>query len=129
MGWSEVLFPSLVVCGFLGTILVVGIGASYLWLVWLNKQTTTCPKCGKKGAGRLVESKVIDAKTHLEGAAGLPSDEEWRTHTSGLHQDAKAVRIIEETYEDHFECQHCGYRWTREAQWTRSAPTKKPSPR
>jgi hypothetical protein len=157
MGWSEILFPFLIVCGFLGLVLLVGVGFSYLWLVWLNKQATTCPKCGEKGAGKLVESKVIDSKTHLEGAAelpfdeegaaelpfdkegagqqsctqprshALPSNEEWRTHAGGLRQDAKAVRVIEETYEDHFECQRCGYRWTKNAQWTRSVPTEKQS--
>ena len=115
MGWSDILVPSLMICGLFGVMLVVGIGFSYLWLVRLNKEATKCPECGKRGAGELVESKVIDSKAHTER----------RTHSSIFRQDARPVRVTEETCEDHYECQYCGRRWTKTAQWTRTTPERK----
>ena len=117
MGWFDILVPSLLVCGSLGIILLVGIGFSYLWLVWLGKETTKCPECGKRGAGELVESKVIDSKVHVE----------WQTPGT-LDRDSgqrQPIQVTEETYEDHFECQYCGHRWTKTAQWTRTAQGEK----
>jgi ribosomal protein L37AE/L43A len=115
MGWSDILVPSSVICGLFGVMLVVGIGFSYLWLVRLNKEATKCPECGKRGAGELVESKVIDSKAHWE----------WRRHISIFRQDVRRVQVTEETYEDHYECQYCGHQWTKTAQWTRTTPEKK----
>jgi hypothetical protein len=114
MGWADVFFPSLIVCGISGLMLAVAIGCSYLWLVWLNKRETKCPECGRAGAGELVESKVIDSRSHLD----------WKKR-SGPFQDTGPVRVTEETYEDHFECQYCGYRWTKTTQWTRTTPERR----
>ena len=115
MGWSDILVPSLMICGLLGVMLVVGIGFSYLWLVWWNKQATKCPQCGKREAGEPGESKVIHSKAHVE----------WKTSSGLFRQDVRPVRVIEETYEDHYECRYCGHRWTKTAQWTRTTPEKK----
>ena len=115
MNWHDVLFPTLIVCGLFGLILLVGIGFSYLWLVWLNKQTAKCPECGKTRAGELIESKVISSRTHTE----------QKTVQGIFRQKVSLVQVTEETYEDHFECQYCGHRWTRTAQWTRTMPEKK----
>ena len=112
MEWPDVLCPSLMICGLFGVILLVGIGSSYLWLVWSGKEATKCPECGKRGAGELVESKVIHSKAHTE----------WKTRSSLFRQDVRPVRVIEETHEDHYECQYCGHRWTKTAQWTRTTP-------
>ncbi len=44
MDWANTVFPSLIVCGLFGIMLAVGIGFSYLWLVWLNKPVDeNCP--------------------------------------------------------------------------------------
>jgi hypothetical protein len=44
MDWANAVFPSLIVCGLFGIMLAVGIGFSYLWLVWLNKPVgENCP--------------------------------------------------------------------------------------
>ena len=44
---SGSFLPLLLVCGLFALILAVGIGCSYVWLVWLGKEATRCPKCGK----------------------------------------------------------------------------------
>jgi len=103
------------ICGLFGVMLVVGIGFSYLWLVRLIKETTKCPECGKREAGELVESKVIDSKAHTE----------WKTRRDLFRQDVRPVRVTEETCEDYYECQYCGHRWTKIAQWTRTTPEEK----
>ncbi len=109
MEWPDVLYPSLIICGLFGVILLVGIGFSYLWLVWLNKEATKCPECGKRGAGELVESKVIRSRVYTE----------WRNTWSIFGRDSsrrQPIQVTEKTYEDHFECKYCGYRWTKTAQ-------------
>ena len=115
MWWAEVLYPSFLVCGMFGVILLVGIGFSYLWLVWLNKQATKCPECAKKGAGELVESNVIDSRIRTER----------RTRIGLFRQDESMVQVKEEMYEDQFECQYCGHRWTRTGRWTQTTLEKK----
>ena len=112
MEWLDVIFPSLIVCGIFAIMLAVGIGFSYVWLVWLNKRATTCPACGKTGAGELVESEVIDSSAHLE----------WKTHSSRFLQNAGPVRVTEKTYEDHFKCRYCGHQWTETAQEKKRGP-------
>ena len=114
MDWLDVFFPSLIVCGIFAIMLAVAIGCSYLWLVWLGKRATKCPECGKMGAGELVESEVIDSKSHLD----------WKGR-SGTSQQASPLRVTEETYEDHFECRYCGHRWMKTAQWTKTIPEKR----
>lgn len=115
MNWADIVFPSAIVCGLFGIILAVGVGFSYLWLVWLNKQATKCPECGKPGAGELVEGKLIDSRSH------------WERKTQGniFHRDESPVQVTKETYEDHFECQYCGHQWTRTAQLTKTIPKKR----
>lgn len=116
MDWLDVVFPSLIVCGIFAIMLAVAIGCSYLWLAWLGKRATKCPECGKTGAGELVESEVIDSKSHLD----------WKGR-SGTSQQASPLRVTEETYEDHFECRYCGHRWIKVAQWTKTIPEKRES--
>ncbi len=105
---SGSLLPLFLVCGLFALILAVGIGCSYLWLVWLGKEATKCPKCGKRGAGELLESKVIDSKSYTE----------WERRLRILGGDAdqrRLVQVTEQASEDHFECERCGHRWTRTA--------------
>ena len=109
MEWLNYLFPVLLICGLFGIIFLVGIGFSYLWLVWLGKEATRCPECGRRGAGELVESQVINSKVHTE----------WRNTRSIFRRNStgrELIRMTESTYEDHFECQYCGHQWTKTAQ-------------
>jgi len=115
MGWYDALFPSSVVCGLLGIILLVGIGFSYLWLVWLGKEATKCPECGRRGAGELVKSEVIHSRVYTE----------WKDTRSIFARDSsrrQLIQVTEKTYEDHFECQSCGHQWTKTAQEKKRTP-------
>jgi len=112
---SGSLLPLLLVCGLFALILAVGIGCSYLWLVWLGKEATKCPKCGQRGAGELRESEVIESRSYTE----------WERRLRVLGGDAdqrRRVQVTEQTFEDHFECERCKHRWTTTArQKTRDA--------
>ncbi len=114
MNWADILFPSLIVCGIFAIMLAVAIGCSYLWLLQLNKRATKCPKCGKPGAGELLDSEVIDSKSHMD----------WKTR-SGTFRESNPIRVTEEIYKDHFECRYCGHRWMKTAQWTKTVPEKR----
>ncbi|MGD1994972.1 MAG: hypothetical protein PVI59_17395 [Anaerolineae bacterium] len=111
MGWLDVLFPSLLICGLFGVILLVGIGFSYLGLVWLHKEMTKCPECSRRGAGELVEREVVASEVNTE----------WKDRRGIFGRDRdrrQLVQVTEETYEEHFECQYCGHCWTRTTQET-----------
>ncbi len=115
MWWAEVLYPSLLICVSFGALLLVAVGSSYVWLVWLGKRATKCPECGKSGAGELVESTVTDLRARTE----------WRTRIGLFRQDVSPTQVLEETCEDHFKCCHCGHEWTKTTQWTRRPPERK----
>lgn len=111
---ADDVYPVLLMCGLLIVILLVGIGFSYLWLVWLGKQATKCPKCNKKGAGELVKSEVIHSNVRTE----------WKD--MGLFRRGSSqrqrIQVTEKTYEDHFKCEYCGYQWTTTAQEIKHDP-------
>jgi transcription elongation factor Elf1 len=109
MEWHNFVFPVLLLCGFFGIILLVGIGSTYLWLVWLDKEATKCPKCGKKGAGELVETKVLQSRVYTE----------WKDTPRIFSRDPRRrqpIQVTEKTYEDHFKCKYCGHQWTTTSQ-------------
>jgi hypothetical protein len=110
--WGEVLYPSLLICGVFGLFFLLAVVSSYLALTWFNKRATQCPACDRKGAGEVVESRVLNSVTHTE----------QRTRWGLFRQDRYMVQVTDETYEDHFECQHCGHRWIKTGQWTKIAP-------
>jgi len=115
MNWLNILFLSSIVCVLFIVMLAVGIGCSYLWLVWLNKRATKCPECDKTGAGELVESKVIHSRVYTE----------WKDKQSIFSRDPsrrQLIQVTEKTYEDHFECKYCGHRWTKTAQERKRTP-------
>lgn len=118
MGWLDIFYPSLLICGMVGIVFLVSVVSSYLWLTWVNKQATKCPECGKTGAGELIESKEINSRIRTE----------WRTRKSLFRQDTRPIRVKEETHEDHYKCQYCGHQWIKTAQWTQTIPEKKRSP-
>lgn len=115
MEWSNFVFPVLLLCGLFGIILLVGIGFSYLWLVWLDKEATKCPKCGERGGGELVESEVIHSRVYTE----------WRDTPRMFSRDPRRrqpIQVTEKTYEDHFKCKYCGHQWTKTAQERKRSP-------
>ncbi len=115
MKWLDVLYPALMICGLFGLIFLVGIGFSYLWLVWWGKEATKCPECGKRGAGELVESKVTHSRVYTEWQDG------WGIFGRNASK-RQLIQVTEKTCEDHFECKHCGYRWTKTAHEKKHAP-------
>ena len=108
MDWFEALFPGLLVCGLFGVIVLVGIGFSYLWLVWLGGQAIKCPECGKRGAGELVESKVTDLRVYAKRGS--------RPSIFDKSAQRPQIQMTEKRYEDRFVCQYCGHRWVITAQ-------------
>lgn len=112
---ADILFPTLLVCGFFGIIILVGIGFTYLWLLWLNAEATKCPECSRRGAGELVESQVLNSRSYTEW--GDP-----RNLLSRTVSRRQQVRVTEKTIEDHFECKHCGHQWTKVAQEKKHNP-------
>jgi predicted RNA-binding Zn-ribbon protein involved in translation (DUF1610 family) len=112
MGWADVLYPLALMSGVCGIFLLVSIGFSYLGLVLMNRRATKCPECGKGGSGELIESEMINSVVRTE----------MRTHLGLFRQEKRQVQVTEETYEDHFKCQHCGHQWTKNAKWTKTSP-------
>jgi DNA-directed RNA polymerase subunit RPC12/RpoP len=112
---ADILYPTLLVCGFFGVILLVGIGFTYLWLLWLNAEAVKCPECGRRGAGELEESEVITRRSYNE----------WKEGSNILGRSVgrrQQIRVTEQTYDDQFACKHCGHRWTKTAQETIHRP-------
>ena len=102
-----------------GIMILVGIVSSYLFLVWLGKEMTKCPECGKRGAGELVESKVINSRVYTE----------WKQARSLFNRgpsQRQPIQMTKETYEDHFKCEYCGHQWTKTGQERKR--TQRPSP-
>ena len=118
MGWADILYPFLLTGGLCGVILLVTVGSSYLWLTWMNRQAAKCPECGKAGAGELVDSEMINSRTRTE----------QRKRLGLFRQETKPVRVTEETYKDHFKCEHCEHEWTKTARWTKTSPEEERFP-
>ena len=112
MGWADILYPLVLMGGICGIFLLVSIGLSYLGLVWMSRRAAKCPECGKVGAGELAETEMINSMVHTQ----------TRTHLGLFRLETRPVQVTEETYEDHFKCQHCGHQWTRTAKWTKTSP-------
>jgi DNA-directed RNA polymerase subunit RPC12/RpoP len=112
---ASIVYPTLLVCGFFGVILLVGIGFTYLWLLWWNAEAVKCPECGRRGAGELVESDVIARKSYTQWRDGKNI---LGRSVAGRHQ----IRVTEQTYDDQFACKHCGHRWIKTAHETTHRP-------
>ena len=106
MNINEVLFPTLLVCGFLGIMILVGVVFSYIWLVYLDRRFRRCPQCGKSGSGNLVATEVLDSRSRIE----------WRNAGRFMEKGVdrrQQLRVTEQVHEDTFECEQCGHRWTQ----------------
>jgi hypothetical protein len=104
----DIIFPVLLVCGFFGVILLMGIVGSYFWLRWIHAQMTTCPACERKDAGEFVDSQTLESKASVE----------WSGEQKRFGQilgNPQRIRVVEKTIEDHFKCQFCGHEWTTTA--------------
>jgi DNA-directed RNA polymerase subunit RPC12/RpoP len=106
---TDILIPIGLLCVFVALFVGVTIGFTYLWLLWYNASMTRCPECGKRGAGELVNSRVLSSKSYLD---------------QNEMKKGKVVRITEKTHEDEFECQYCGHRWTSMAEHTQRLPAQ-----
>jgi len=104
----DVILPVLLVCGFFGLILLMGVVASYFWLRWIHAQMTTCPACGRKDAGEFVESTTLETKASVEWSND-------RKRFGQIFGQAQRIRVVEKTIEDRFKCEFCGHEWTTTA--------------
>jgi hypothetical protein len=100
MDFGAIFYPTFLVCFLFGIILATGIGFSYLWLVMFDKQARKCPDCHKLGGGDITASELIASKQYMDFKRQPP------------------VQVTEKTYEDHYQCQHCGHTWTKIGQET-----------
>jgi hypothetical protein len=106
---TNLAYMLLLIGGFCVLMLLASVGATYLALRWFHAEATKCPSCGKRGGGELVESQVVDAKRYVD----------WKSQGG-----KKGVRVEEETRENLYRCQYCGYEWTRTAEEKRHSPVK-----
>jgi len=112
---ADFVYPLGVICGLFGVFILAQIVIAYIWLRWLNAKATTCPECGHKGAGELLDSDVIDSTEYVQ----------WRDVRSFFGRRAgkrRRVEVSDKTYEDHFECRYCGHRWTSTTQERKESP-------
>lgn len=105
----DIWIPAILTCFFFGLIIATGIGFSYLWLIWLGRQASKCPECGRSGAGERTTAEILEQHTYTEREGGIWNTREWRS------QNRRPVQIIETTYEDHYTCRHCGHKWVKVA--------------
>ena len=109
------VYPLGVICGLFGIFILAQVVITYAWLRWLNAKATRCPECGRKGAGELLDSDVIDSKEYVQ----------WRNARSFFGWGAgkrQRIQVSDRTYEDRFECQYCGHQWTITAQEKKEGP-------
>ena len=112
---ADFVYPLGVICGLFGIFVLAQVVITYIWLRWFSAKATRCPECGRKGAGALLHSEVVDSKEYVQ----------WKNARSffGLGTGKRQrVEISNKTYEDHFECQYCGHQWTRTAQERKESP-------
>lgn len=94
MNFADIFYPGLVICGLLLLMLLVSVLSSYIWLRHVDSRYRTCPECGKKGVGSVVETNVIEAATHID------------------HKGRRPKRVTVSTHEDVYHCEACDHRWT-----------------
>lgn len=102
---SSVFLVPLMICGLLGFMLAVGIFFSYLWLMHLDAEARRCPKCLKKGSGGILETELIDSRSYIDSSVTGNLSRKYRNRL-------RPVRIEENKYKVHYECEHCGHQWT-----------------
>lgn len=109
MNLDAILYPALLVCGLISVMAVVAIAFSYLWLRVLGSRFGACPNCKRRDAGRIIESEVVDSRSHMDFKRRPPA------------------RVTIKTLEDRWQCQHCQHEWTmtaRETERTAIKPSK-----
>ncbi|MBL7162042.1 MAG: hypothetical protein ISS57_05495 [Anaerolineales bacterium] len=95
MDYLAIVYPILVACFLFGIILVISFVIAVVWLQYVDRRLRECPKCRRKAAGIIVDTKTVRLKRHID--------------RKGL----KPVRITEEQVTDQYECEFCGHTWTR----------------
>lgn len=110
MNLEGIFYPALLMCLLLGIMVAAILGSTLYWMRHVDNEYRKCPQCGKKGAGYVVHSEVIESKSYIDHKA-------WRR---------KQIKL--EKIEDHYECENCQHTWTIMFEHaTRSLP-KKPDP-
>ena len=102
---TGVFLVPLMICGLLGFMLAVGIVFSYLWLMHLDAEARRCPECLKKGSGGILDTELIDSRSYIDSSV---TGNLYRKYKNRL----QPVRIEENKYKVHYECEHCGHQWT-----------------
>lgn len=115
MDIGGIVYPLLLLCALVGVMLLVGIGFSYFWLVAMDAQGRTCPNCHKRGAGNLIASDTLDSTSHTTWS-------KTRGYGRASTGKPRLLEVTEENYEDHYECRHCGHKWTKTGKETTRTP-------
>jgi hypothetical protein len=95
MDFLDIIFPILPMCLLLILVLLLGVGANYLWLKFMLRRIRACPECGAKAAGELIDTEEIVISNKIE------------------RRGRKPIRIKETKVIDQFQCEKCGHTWTR----------------
>jgi ribosomal protein L37AE/L43A len=95
MNIFEIIYPTLVMCGPIALVLILGIVITALWLKIMDKNIRACPKCGRKAAGFIVETTTERLGSRMD------------------YKRRNPVRITTEKVTDHYQCEFCGHRWEK----------------
>jgi hypothetical protein len=95
MDFIDVIVPILPMCGLLILVMAIGIGFNYLWLKFILRRINTCPECGTRGSGTIIDTQEIILSNHVD------------------HRGRKPVRIKEVKVVDHYQCETCNHTWER----------------
>ncbi|MFQ5615057.1 MAG: hypothetical protein ACE5GO_01135, partial [Anaerolineales bacterium] len=92
MDYLATIFPSLLICGFIGLVILIGIAASMVWFRYVDGYLRACPECHRRGAGYIVETETVSSHSHTD------------------YKGRNPVRITEEHIIDHYQCEHCDHK-------------------
>lgn len=93
MSAREIIFPVMIICGFAtAAILVAMMTTGWLFRV-TDGRLRQCPNCKRKGAGYIFKTDTVESQSHMDFSGRTP------------------LRITNESFEDHYECEHCGHTW------------------
>lgn len=91
----DFIIPLLPVCGLFILVLLLGIGINILWLRSIYRKIWTCPNCGAKEGGEIIDTQKIVLSNHMD------------------YRSRKAVRIKETKTIDTYQCGTCQHTWER----------------
>lgn len=101
MDFLAIVYLTLLICGFVSVVILIGIAVSALWLRYIDRHLRACPRCRRKAAGYIVETETASSHSHVDSKGREPA------------------RVTEEHLIDHYQCEHCGHTWTRSFKQTK----------